>query len=117
MKHFFLLLIVFFFCWESTRGTPIPRNEKQPLTVVGTWDLQWGTIQQVCTFTKAGEYSSPNFGNGGYYIEWNQEEGATILFTESGRPYRMLFDKDGNGIGNHLDDPDHVVTVKFTRRK
>lgn len=110
------LLIILVFVTLSF-GSPIPKERKNPtITIVGVWDLQWGSIQQVVTVDGDGNYSSPPFGDGKYIATIDKDGNCVMSFNENKNHYKMIFDPVNNtGVGEHVNGG-HIVPVYFKPR-
>ena len=82
MRH--LSLVVIIACSGLLTAVPAPRDK--PTTIIGSWDLTWGTGLQQSTFRPDGTCDSPQFGTGTWYAG---EDGA-IWFTERGGNARYV---------------------------
>lgn len=109
-----VIALCFFLCL-----VPAPREKIQPETIIGSWDLTWGTGLQQSTFRADGTCDSPQFGTG----TWNVGEDGAIWFTESRgwvACYVMVIDwPTMTGRGARVNDEGEIgewIDVKLKRR-
>lgn len=101
----------------SVSAVPAPRD-KQPVSIVGAWDLTWGSGLQQSTFLPDGTCDSPQFGSG----TWYQGEDGAIWFSERGgnARYVMVINWDTmTGQGAWVNGENEAVGwvyVKIKRR-
>ncbi len=116
------ILLIFVAVVVAVPAPKAPPVEPTAFSIVGTWEMRWGTIRQFPSFAADGTHDDPQFGPGPWEAESLGDGMFLIRFVERGNEYAVKFELEtGNGWGCRLAKKDGrwvydwAVNVKLSR--